>query len=264
MPITLEKFNALMDLWKSVLQDREEILTQAVEKSLEEYLDRIFERGEDSEGDQIGSYSVTKIGIMKNRMINPSAKTDQLGYEKPKSVSLVFDVLQRYGERIQKLEQQIEKLEEGKTKNQLKARLRKLEKYKAKLERKTKIQVSYRGTGKTAYFKRGYKQFRAVQGLKVDKVYLKYSGYLKNSFEVRYAATSGAEILLYNKPNLKNPPGIDEPPNVIKLIQHFERKYRTIIFSPAEKEKDACYLTMSKGIIQSLKKYAQGKSIQIL
>jgi hypothetical protein len=262
MPITVEKFNELKNLWNQVADRKEEILNNAVEKVLEEYRERIFERGEDSDGDPIGTYSNKKIAIMKDKMVNPSAKTDKVGYEKPKSVNLIFALLQRYAERIESLDKEIKKLKEGKTKEKLQARLKRLEKYKAKLERKAKIKVSYKGTGKTAYFRRGYKQFRTVQGLKADKVYLKYSGYFYQCFNVRFAS-SGAQIVLSDNTQLPTPPGLGKHPPVLKLAKHFEQKYKTRIFDLTQEEDKLCWILIAKGVRNALENYAQGKKIQI-
>jgi hypothetical protein len=262
MPIKVNKFDGLRKLWNQVSEHKEEILTQAVEKVLEEYRNRIFERGEDSDGDQIGTYATKKIAIMKDKMVNPSAKTDQLGYDRPKTAKLVFAVIQRYAERIEELDKQIKKMKDGKTKEKFKARLRRLEKYKAKLERKTKIKVSNKGKGLTAYFRRGYKQFRAVQGLKNDRVYLKYSGYFYNCFSAKFES-SGAQILLADNTQLPIPPGLSKHPPALKLAKHFEKKYRTRIFDLTKEEDKLCWTWIANGVKKALNEYANRNGIQL-
>lgn len=264
MGLTLEKFNALRDLWHHVLDHKEEILTNAVNAVLKEYTERIFDYGEASDNSQIGVYSVEPIRKRKNRMVNPRAKTDQLNLNEPRSVKWLYIKLQRYQERIDNLKQKIYFSKEGtKTKQELEKRLNLLIQKRNRLEKTTLIALPRKKNPKTIYFLGGYKQFRGVQGLKNDKVYLQYSGYFRKSFRVRFG-NSGAEILLANDPNLRKPPGVKDPPDVVELAEHFEKQYDNTIFQPSEEEKQLCDKLIAYGIVKELKKYAQGKDIQIL
>ena len=97
---------------------------------------------------------------------------------------------------------------------------------------------------KTMKLKYGYKELREIQGLETDKVNLKYSGDLRDSFKVMKRNTS---IIV----------GFNTKDNFRKA-KSLEAKYNKVIFKPSKEERKANLKKIVAGLRKIHRSYFYG------
>jgi hypothetical protein len=242
MPIQINNNNPnpflkIVRKFQTLQKNKKLVFRVIAEKVLEEYQDRIFNKGLNSYQRQIGIYQSKTRYFSINRMIKPKA-----GIKNPKAPKKESKILKKrilfYQRQIEVLERKLQSIKfQSELKNKIKSRIDKyykliedLKSAKVPAVNKSKVRTS-----KSIRLEGGYKEFRQIQGLPYQKVNLEYSGFLRNAFSIQQD-NNGFLITLRTKSRLPKPFGYKKTPNPVAIAKRLERKYGVPIFNPTPKE----------------------------